>query len=130
MSGAIAEWIERYRVAWERRDPDAAAELFTPDATYRSNIVEQAHQGREGIRAYWQAATASQTEVKVRMGHPFVDGFRVAVEFWADMQVDGGPVTLTGCLLLDFNGEWLCQRLREYWHYLPGHHQPPEEWGQ
>jgi uncharacterized protein (TIGR02246 family) len=130
MPETLAEWIEGYRVAWERRDPEAAAGLFTPDATYRSNIVEDAHQGREGIRAYWQSATASQREVRVRMGQPFADGARVAVEFWTDMRVDGEPVTLPGCLLLDFDGEWRCRRLREYWHYLPGEHQPPEEWGQ
>lgn len=82
MAGTLAEWIEGYRVAWERRDPEAAARLFTPDATYRSNIVEEAHQGQEGVRAYWQAVTASQSDVRVRMGRPFVDGYRVAVEFW------------------------------------------------
>jgi len=130
MAGTLAEWIEGYRVAWERRDPEAAARLFTPDATYRSNIVEEAHQGQEGVRAYWQAVTASQSDVRVRMGRPFVDGHRVAVEFWTDMKVDGEAVTLPGCLLLDFTDEWLCRRLREYWHFLPGEHQPPDEWGQ
>ncbi|MFS8533423.1 nuclear transport factor 2 family protein [Sphaerobacter thermophilus] len=130
MAGTLAEWIEGYRVAWERRDPEAAARLFTPDATYRSNIVEEAHQGQEGVRAYWQAVTASQSDVRVRMGRPFVDGYRVAVEFWTDMKVDGEAVTLPGCLLLDFTDEWLCRRLREYWHFLPGEHRPPDEWGQ
>ena len=36
------------------------------------------------------------------MGHPFVDGSRVAVEFWTNMKVDGDEVTLPGCLLLEF----------------------------
>lgn len=130
MPDTLAEWIEGYRVAWERRDPDAVAELFTPDATYRSNIVEQAHQGRDGIRAYWQAATGPQADVRVRMGRPFADGTRIAVEFWTDMKVDGEAATLPGCLLLDFTDQWRCWRLREYWHYLPGKHQPPAEWGQ
>lgn len=130
MPGTLAEWIEGYRVAWEGRDPDAAADLFTPDATYRSNIVEPVHQGREGVRAYWEAVTASQSDVQVQMGRPFLDGARVTVEFWTTMKVDGEAVTLPGCLLLDFTDQWLCRRLREYWHFLPGHHEPPEEWGQ
>lgn len=45
------------------------------------------------------------------------------------MKVDGEAVTLPGCLLLDFTDEWLCRRLREYWHFLPGEHRPPDEWG-
>jgi hypothetical protein len=64
------------------------------------------------------------------MGRPFVDGTRVTVEFWTTMKVDGEAVTLPGCLLLDFTDEWQCRRLREYWHFVPGQHQPPDEWGQ
>lgn len=130
MAGTVAEWIEGYRVAWENRDPEVASRLFTPDATYRSNIVEPAHEGQEGIRAYWHSVTASQSDVQARMGRPFVDGTRVTVEFWTTMKVDGEAVTLPGCLLLDFTEEWQCRRLREYWHFVPGHHQPPDEWGQ
>lgn len=130
MAGTLAEWTEGYRVAWESRDPEAAAGLFTPDATYRSNIVEPPHQGQEGVRAYWESVTASQSDVRVRMGRPFVDGTRVALEFWTTMKVDGDAITLPGCLLLDFTDDGRCRRLREYWHFLPGHHRPPEEWGQ
>lgn len=46
------------------------------------------------------------------------------------MKVDGDAVTLPGCLLLDFTDEWQCRRLREYWHFVPGYHEPPDEWGQ
>lgn len=130
MPETLAEWVEGYRVAWESRDPDAAAALFTPDATYRSNIVEEPHRGSDGVRDYWRAATATQADVRVRMGRPFADGTRVTVEFWTNMSVEGEPATLPGCLLLDFDDQWRCRRLREYWHFLPGSHEPPEEWGQ
>ena len=130
MPSSATEWVEAYRVAWETRDPEAAASLFTTDATYRDNIVEPPHQGQDGVRAYWTSVTASQDEVRVRMGRPFVDGDRVTVEFWTNMKVDGQTVTLPGCLLLDFTDEWLCRRLREYWHFLEGRHEPPKEWGQ
>ncbi len=125
----VDDWIEGYRQAWESRDPEAAAGLFTSDATYRSNIFEEPHRGREGVREYWSAVTASQSDVTVRMGRPFADGLRVAVEFWTTMAVDGDPVTLPGCLLLDFTEDGLCRRLREYWHFTSGEHSPPPEWG-
>jgi hypothetical protein len=126
----LKDWVETYRRAWEERDTDAAAGLFTPDATYRSNIFEDPHEGRDGVAEYWSGVTAGQTEVAVRMGRPFVDGTRVAVEFWTNMKVDGADVTLPGCLLLDFTSEGLCRRLREYWHFQPGSFTPPPEWGE
>lgn len=130
MSPALNEWIEGYRRAWEERDADAAAALFAPDATYRSNIFEEPHKGRDGVRAYWQSVTSSQSEVRVAMGRPCVDGSRVTVEFWTNMRVEGAEVTLPGCLLLDFDEEGLCRRLREYWHFAPGTAEPPAGWGE
>jgi hypothetical protein len=65
----------------------------------------------------------------VRMGRPFVDGDRVAVEFWTNMKVAGDDVTLPGCLLLQMADDGRCERLREYWHYQPGSFDPPTEWG-
>jgi nuclear transport factor 2 (NTF2) superfamily protein len=126
----VNEWIAGYRLAWEARDPNAAAELFSADSTYRSNIFEEPHRGQDGVRAYWESVTASQTDVRVLMGRPVVEGRRVTVEFWTNMRVDGEPVTLPGCLLLDFDDMGLCRRLREYWHYMPGELDPPEGWGE
>lgn len=125
----VAQWVEAYRVAWETCDADAAASLFSSDATYRSNIFEEPHVGRDGVADYWRSVTDSQSDVRVRMGRPFVDGRRVAVEFWTTMRVAGDEVTLPGCLLLDFDDTWMCRRLREYWHFAEGHSDPPPEWG-
>lgn len=130
MSLALEEWIDGYRLAWEQRDPEAAAELFAEDATYRSNIFEVAHEGRGGVRAYWEDVTSSQSDVTVTMGRPFVDGSRVAVEFWTRMGVAGEETTLPGCLLLEFDEQGLCRRLREYWHSAPGSMEPPAGWGE
>ncbi|HSO49792.1 MAG TPA: nuclear transport factor 2 family protein [Acidimicrobiia bacterium] len=129
MSVTLEEWIESYRRAWEERDAEAAAALFTPDATYRSNIFEDPHRGKEGVRAYWESVTSTQSDARVRMGRPFADGDRVALEFWTNMKVEGEDVTLPGCLLLDFDDDGQCRQLREYWHFEPGTVEPPTGWG-
>lgn len=129
MAGSVEAWVEAYRQAWESRDPDAAAALFTEDATYRDRIFDEPHRGPDGVAAYWANVTRPQSEVQVRIGKPFVDGKRVAVEFWTNFEVDGEDATLPGCLLLDFDDDWKCTRLREYWLFEPGRHEPPAEWG-
>lgn len=125
----IEEWLEAYRRAWEERDADAAAALFTEDAEYLDNIYEEPHRGPDGVRAYWSGVTASQGDVTVRMGRPFGDGERVAAEFWTNMTVEGAPVTLAGCLLLEFDETGLCRRLREYWSFAEDTLEPSPVWG-
>ncbi len=126
---SIDEWVERYRQAWIDADARAVTKLFTPDGSYRDNIFEEPHVGTESIEAYWIGVTAPQSHAAVAMGKPFVDGSRVTVEFWTNMLVDGDPVTLPGCLLLQFDDDGLCTSLREYWIFQPGTFQPPEGWG-
>lgn len=128
-SREVSEWVEAYRTAWMTADPAAAAGLFTQDATYRSNIHEEPHAGRSGIEEYWTGVTSVQSDIDVRMGSPIVDGSKVTVEFWTTMNVESAPVTLAGCLLLDFDESGMCSGLREYWNFTDGTHQPPERWG-
>lgn len=125
----LDDWIDGYRQAWEERDADAAAALFTEDATYRAHILEEPHRGQEGVAGYWREVTAAQSEVRVRMGRPFADDARVAVEFWTTMRVAGDAVTLPGCLLLDMAPDGRCRALREYWHWQTGTFDPPPGWG-
>ena len=126
----VGSWLEAYRRAWEEADADAAAALFTGDATYRSNIFEDPYEGRDGVRRYWSDVTATQEDVQVAMGRPFVDGDRVAAEFWTTMRSDGADITLPGCLLLRFDEEGRCSALREYWHIEQGRLDPPPGWGE
>jgi ketosteroid isomerase-like protein len=125
----VQEWVDAYGRAWEEQDPAGAAALFTDDATYRSLIFEEPHVSPMGVAEYWTSVTAAQRDVTVRMGRPFLDGDRVAVEFWTTMQVEGEPVTLAGCLLLDFADDGRCRRLREYWNFSGDIAEPPAEWG-
>ncbi len=125
----VQEWVDAYRRAWESRDPEAAAALFTEDATYRDQIFEEPHRGTSGVVEYWTSVTEAQSEVTVRMGRPFVEGDRVAVEFWTTMQAGGSPLTLAGCLLLDFADDGRCRHLREYWNLRDEVVDPPAGWG-
>jgi uncharacterized protein (TIGR02246 family) len=125
----VQAWLDGYRKAWVDLDPEAAAALFTEDATYQEQPYEDAYQGQEGVRSYWAGVTATQSDVEVTYGTPFVDGDRVAAEFWVTMKNGGADITLAGTLLLSFAGDGRCRTLREYWHFAEGHQSPREGWG-
>jgi len=124
-----ADWLERYRRAWIDRDADAASRLFTEDATYREQPFQAPFVGRAAIRNYWANVTASQTAVELRYGKSIVDGRRLAVEWWANLQTNDGPLTLAGEFLLLFAETGECRELREYWLLTQGRVEPPPGWG-
>jgi uncharacterized protein (TIGR02246 family) len=101
MSLPLEEWAERYARAWEAADAEAAAALFTEDATYRADPFGDPYQGREGVRRYWRQVAATQANVEVAIGRTMAVGSRAVVEWWTQMDADGTPVTLPGALLLD-----------------------------
>ena len=76
------QWTERYRRAWETADADEVADLFTPDASYRSSVFREPFVGSDAIRQYWRRGAGTQQQVAVRMGRPIVTDDRVAVEWW------------------------------------------------
>lgn len=126
----VATWIENYRVAWERADVDLVVSLFAEGGTYRNDIfAAEPNVGQDGVAAYWAGVTSHQSDVEVRMGTPFVDGSRVAVEFWTKMAVDGNDATISGTLLLVMAEDGRCRSLRENFNFAEGRHDPPEEWG-
>ncbi len=131
MSTKVDEWIASYGRAWETRDADAAAALFSDDAVYRDHPLGPPHVGSKGVHAYWSDVTATQAAVSVKLGVPVVsaDEARAAVEFWVTMENGGSEVTLMGILMLLFADDGLCNELREAWHFEAGHHEPTQGWG-
>jgi hypothetical protein len=125
-----AGWLERYRRAWIERDADAASRLFTEEATYREQPFQAPFVGRAAIGDYWARVTASQTSVELRYGRSVVDGRRLAVEWWANLQTTDGPLTLAGEFLLSFADTGECRELREYWALTPARVEPPPGWGE
>jgi hypothetical protein len=112
-----------------RRDPDAAAALFTLHAVYQEQAFEPAYVGRDAIRGYWATVTATQSDIELRYGVPVVARRKAAVEWWANLRNAGADITLAGEFMLTFARSGLCSSLREYWFFAEGRLSPPPGWG-
>ena len=126
----VEEWALRTGVHGRRptrtRSPASSPRM---PSTARLHFASRT-EARDEICAYWRRGAGTQKDVRVRMGRPFVDGERAAVEWWATMDdPDDGEVTLPGCLLLRFAPDGRCTELREYWHVRAGPPRAPRRLG-
>lgn len=114
----LSTWLEGYRGAWETRDPEAAAALFSEDASYYEIPFLPPARGHAAIRGYWANATGNQSDVTFSYEIVSLSGDRGIVRWWAEFTrlSSGARVVLDGVFLLEFDEEGLCRELREWWH--------------
>lgn len=109
-------FLATYKKAWETRNADLAATLFTRDARYLESPFDEAVVGREAIRAYWKKATASQEHIRFQVRNSFCAGYTLVVEWTCRYRYrpSGERRELAGILLADFYGKQV-RTFREYW---------------
>lgn len=116
----LGAWLAAYGAAWEAKDADAAARLFTDDARYYETPYSEPFVGRAGIAEYWADVTAAQNDIDFSARIVAIEGdtgvARWSVELGAGP--DATPVALDGVFVLRFE-EDLCAELREWWHMRP-----------
>jgi hypothetical protein len=110
-------WLRDYGEAWEARDGERAAALFTPDGVYCWGPLEAPLRGRDAIRERWTRATDDQRDVAFRHEILGIDGTRGFARWWSAF-ADASTsvrVELDGVFVLDFGDDGLCTRLQEWW---------------
>ncbi len=112
------EWLRDYGNAWERRDPEAAAALFSDDALYYWTPFDEPKKGREGIATAWREATSRQRNVRFSYDVLAVIGETGIARWQASLERrwTGRPVELDGILVAEFDSEARCRVFREWWH--------------
>ena len=72
---AFDSWLQAYRAAWEERQPQAAASLFTAQgAEYYWTPFDPPQRGREEIAAAWHGAVTQQRDIHMTFEVLAVDG--------------------------------------------------------
>lgn len=118
----LTRWLAGYERAWEARDADLAAALFTPEAKYHEMPFETPKDGRAGIREYWSTVTADQRDVDFRYDIIAIDGMRGIAHWHASFTAASADarIELDGVFVLTFDASGLCTELREWWHVKGG----------
>jgi ketosteroid isomerase-like protein len=113
----LTEWLDAYGKAWEGRDAEAAAELFTEDAVYQWGPFGRKLRGRVMIREAWAEAVEDQEHIE--FGYEVLTATaRGGIARWwvaADIPSRKMRGRNEGIFRLAFDESGLCRSLEEWW---------------
>lgn len=111
-------WLDAYKQAYEARDPEAAAKLFSRDATYQWGPFGELLRGPDEIRERWARAVGDARESSFRFDYEVL-GITESLGFarWtasADVPEKRRRFLFDGVFAVSLRGS-LCRELREWW---------------
>jgi ketosteroid isomerase-like protein len=113
----LTEWLEAYGEAWEQRDADAAAKLFTDEALYQWGPFGRRLRGRPMIREAWAEAVEDQQNIEFGFEVITATARGGIVRWWCAADIPSRNVRgrLEGIFRLAFDEDGLCTSLEEWW---------------
>jgi SnoaL-like domain len=112
----LDSWLQRFARAWEERDPDGAAALFSERGSYRETPFDEPLRGAEAIRAYWSHLPPARSDIR------FAYELLAVTEQWGMAHWHGSytpvdratPLELDGILLVSLDDDGRCEDFREW----------------
>jgi hypothetical protein len=113
----LTEWLDDYGRAWEERDADAAASLFTEDAVYQWGPFGRRLRGRPVIREAWAEATDEQRNIKFGYEVLTASARGGIVRWWvaSDLPSQGVHAKNEGIFRIAFDEHGLCRSFEEWY---------------
>jgi len=115
---AFQRWLASYGRAWTGRDPEAAASLYTEDATYQVTPCDVPLRGRMAIYEYWVGVARTEERIQFDYEVVAVTAELGVARWWASfVRVPADLETkLDGIFLIALDAGGQCWSLREWWH--------------
>ena len=114
----FTDWLDAYKRAWETRDPEAAANLFTANAAYHETPFDEPSRGQEGILEYWSGVTRTQEAIEFSY-EILATAEAVGIAHWRSEFTSlpsRSAVDLDGIFLVKLDADGKCTEFREWWH--------------
>jgi ketosteroid isomerase-like protein len=113
------KWMDAYSRAYEERDPDAAARLFTDDATYQWGPFGDLLRGPEAIRERWATAVGDDRETDFRFAYEVLAVTdELGIARWmasASVSSEQRRLLYEGIFAVALGEDDLCREFREWW---------------
>lgn len=111
-------WLEAYGRAWTQRDPQAAAALYTENATYQVTPFSEPLQGRSAILDYWKHVAETQRDIEFTYENLAITQDAGIARWRASFQIVPQNIAtqLDGIFWIALDSSGRCISLREWWH--------------
>lgn len=118
----LDRWLRAYKKAWEERDPQAAADLFTNDAEYYWTPLDPPARGPAGVAAAWEGAVSQQRDITFTYEILAVTATLGIARWRAEFirTPAQAKVVIEGILAVEFAALQKCRIFREWWHSREG----------
>jgi SnoaL-like domain len=112
----LDSWLQRFARAWEARDPDAAAALFSEHGSYRETPFDEPLRGAEAIRTYWSNLPPARSDIRFAYEMLAVtDQWGIAHWHGSYTPIDRATrLELDGILLVSLDDDGRCEDFREW----------------
>ena len=110
------ELLDRYKRAWETRNPDLAMELYRDDAEVRLDPFEEPAHGANEIRVIWNDVATSQDNVEFDAERIWVSGRTVLTSWHAafTQRSTAERVRIRGFSTFELDDSGLIARARQW----------------
>lgn len=114
--GDAQDLLERYKRAWERRNPDLAMELYREDAEFRLDPFDEPARGANEIREIWNDVAATQDHVEFDAERIWVVADTVLFSWHAAFtrRSNSDRVRIRGFSTFELDQSRLIQRARQW----------------
>src|SRR5262245_35842589 len=114
-------WLSAYKNAWEGRDPQAAADLFSNDAEYYWTPLDPPALGPAGVAAAWEGAVSQQRDITFTYAILAMTERGGIARWRADfIRTPNVKTCIEGILTTEFAAPRKCRIFREWWHSREG----------
>jgi ketosteroid isomerase-like protein len=111
-------WLESYGRAWMQRDAQAAAELYTENATYQVTPFSDPLQGRPAILDYWTHVAETERDIQFTYEILAITQEAGIARWRASFQIVPQDLStqLDGIFWITLDNSGRCTSLKEWWH--------------
>jgi hypothetical protein len=115
---AFESWMDAYGQAWQKRNSEAAAALYSEDGSYQVTPFVEPMRGRKAIFEYW--SNVARTEENVEFRYEILAASRALniARWWATFVIvpQNLKTKLDGIFVISLDEQGRCKSLQEWWH--------------
>ncbi len=118
------KWIKAYGRAWETKNVEKFAGLFTEDAQYYWTPFDEPKQGVQEIADAFRSAVSRQDDIHFGRSWIHINRELGIAHWWCSFTrvPDDYTVHIDGCMVIKITRAARCKEFWQWWHTDEAHH--------